>query len=70
MFGCSAAIAATGLVTEWLEGASLEDARRVTADGVVEQLALPEERAHVAGIAVEAAQQAVRDVSERAGQQS
>ena len=32
VFGCSAAIAATGLVTEWLEGASLEDARRFTAE--------------------------------------
>jgi NifU-like protein involved in Fe-S cluster formation len=70
VFGCTAAIAATSLVTEWLEGASLEDARRVTAEGVVEQLALPEERAHVAGVAVDAARQAVRDVSERAGQQS
>jgi len=70
VFGCSAAIAATSLVTEWLEGGSLEDAGRMTAEGVVEQLALPEERAHVAGVAVEAARQAVRDVSERAGQQS
>ena len=70
VFGCSAAIAATGLVTEWLEGASLEDARWFTAERVVEHLALPAERAHVAGVAVDAARQAVRDAGEKAGQQS
>jgi nitrogen fixation NifU-like protein len=70
VFGCSAAIAATGLVTEWLEGASLEEARQITAARVVEQLMLPEERAHVAGIAVDAARQAVRDAGEKAGQRT
>ncbi len=30
VFGCSAAIAATGLVAEWLEGASLAEAGLVT----------------------------------------
>ena len=70
VFGCSAAIAAAGLVTEWLEGASVEDARQLSADRVVDHLALPEERAHVAGVAVEAARQALQDVGEKAGQQS
>jgi nitrogen fixation NifU-like protein len=70
VFGCSAAIAATGLVTEWLEGASLEEARLITAMRVVEQLTLPEERAHVAGIAVDAARHAVRDAGEKAGRQT
>ena len=70
VFGCSAAIAAAGLVTEWLEGASVEDARQLSADRVVDHLALPEERAHVAGVAVEAARQALQDAGEKAGQQS
>lgn len=69
VFGCSAAIAATSLVTEWLEGASLEDARRLTPERVIEQLALPDERAHVAGLAVDAARLAVGDVKEKAGRQ-
>jgi NifU-like protein involved in Fe-S cluster formation len=67
VFGCTAAIAATGLVAEWLEGASLAEAALVTADRVVQQLELPAERAHVAGLAVDAARQAVREVSEKAG---
>ena len=67
VFGCSAAIAATGLVAEWLEGASLADAGLVTPELVVRHLELPEERAHVAGIAVEAARHAIRDAGEKTG---
>lgn len=67
VFGCSAAIAATGLVAEWLDGASVADAQGLTAARVTEALALPEERAHVAGIAVQAAHDAVRDAIERTG---
>lgn len=67
VFGCSAAIAATGLVAEWLEGASVADAERLTAARVIDALALPEERAHVAGIAVQAAHDAVRSAEERTG---
>ena len=67
VFGCSAAIAAAGLVAEWLEGATLEEGRRITAARVVEALALPAERAHVAGVAVDAAHRAVHDVTEKAG---
>jgi NifU-like protein involved in Fe-S cluster formation len=70
VFGCSAAIAATGLVAEWLEGASFAEAGLVTADRVVHHLELPDDRAHVAGVAVAAAQQAMRDASEKAGRTS
>ena len=69
VFGCSAAIAATGLVTEWLEGAGLDEMRQMTAERVIEQLTLPDERAHVAGIAVDAARKAVNDVRAKVGQQ-
>jgi nitrogen fixation NifU-like protein len=70
VFGCSAAIAAAGLVAEWLEGSSLDEARQLTAERIVEQLTLPEDRVHVAGIAVDAARQAVEDVTEKAGRQA
>ena len=70
VFGCSAAIAAAGLVAEWLEGASLDEARQLTAERVVEQLTLPEDRVHVAGIAVDAARQAVQDVNHKTGRQA
>jgi NifU-like protein involved in Fe-S cluster formation len=70
VFGCSAAIAATGLVTEWLEGARVADAGLMTAERVVRHLELPEDRAHVATLAVDAAARAVRDAREKTGRAS
>lgn len=62
VFGCSAAIASASLVTEWLEGASIEEAAGMTAERVVQQLELAAERHHVAALVVEAARRAVMDV--------
>lgn len=59
VFGCSAAIASASLVAEWLEGASLEEARAITPERVVQVLQLVPERAHVARMAVDAAQSAM-----------
>ena len=70
VFGCSAAIAATGLVAEWLEGASVAEAGLVTPERVVQHLQLPQERVHVAVVAVDAARHAVRDAGDKAGRTS
>jgi NifU-like protein involved in Fe-S cluster formation len=59
VFGCSAAIASASLVAEWLEGAAKDEARKVTAERVVQKLGLPAERHHVARMAVEAGLKAV-----------
>jgi nitrogen fixation NifU-like protein len=61
VFGCSAAIASASLVAERLQGASIEDARSMDGLTVVAELQLPMERAHVATMAVEAAQAAILD---------
>ncbi len=61
VFGCSAAIASASLVAEWLEGASLDEAKGLTPDRVVQALQLVPEREYVARIAVDAAQAAVAD---------
>ena len=63
VFGCSAAIASASLVAEWLEGAPMAEASRLTAERVVQKLDLAPERAHVARMAIEAAQLAVKNVS-------
>ena len=60
VFGCSAAIASASLVTEWLEGAAIDEAQAVTAEQVVQRLQLAPERAPVAQMAVDAGRQAVR----------
>jgi nitrogen fixation protein NifU and related proteins len=66
VFGCSAAIASASLVAEWLEGATIDEAKAVTAERVVQKLELAAEREHVARMAVEAALAAIADASERA----
>jgi NifU-like protein involved in Fe-S cluster formation len=62
VFGCSAAIASASLVAEWLEGASLDEARQLTAERVAEALQLAHEREHVARLAIEAAHLALASV--------
>ena len=66
VFGCSAAIASASLVTEWLDGAAIDEAKAVSAERVVQTLALPAERAHIAGMAVKAALAAIEDAGTRA----
>ena len=62
VFGCSAAIASASLVAEWLEGAAIVEATRLTPERVVQTLALAPERAGVARMAVEAGLKAVEDL--------
>jgi NifU-like protein involved in Fe-S cluster formation len=59
VFGCSAAIASASLVAEWLEGAPMAEASRLTAERVVQKLDLSPQREHVARLVVEAARRAV-----------
>ena len=57
--GSSVAIACASLTTERLLGATVEDARQMSALPIVAELALPLEQASVAALAVEAAKHAV-----------
>jgi nitrogen fixation NifU-like protein len=59
VFGCSAAIASASLVTERLQGATIESVRELDSMMIVAELQLPIERAYVAGLAVEAAVKAI-----------
>ena len=67
VFGCTAAIASASLVAEWLEGAAIDDATRLTAARVVERLELAPEREHVAQMAVEAGLHAVASAKRGCG---
>ena len=60
-FGSDDVIASASLMTERLQGASVETVRDVNALAIVAELALPFERARVATLAVEAAKSAVDD---------
>jgi NifU-like protein involved in Fe-S cluster formation len=65
VFGCSAAIASASLVTEWLDGAAIDEAKQITAERVVRMLQLIPEREHVAGLAIEAANKAIAEADRR-----
>jgi NifU-like protein involved in Fe-S cluster formation len=62
VFGCSAAIASASLVTEWLEGARVDEAPHVTAERVMQALDLDSDRQHTAEMVVEAARRAVMNL--------
>jgi NifU-like protein involved in Fe-S cluster formation len=66
VFGCSAAIASASVVAEWLDGASIAEAKTLTAEQVVQKLELVPEREHVAHMAVQAGLAAIADAGNRA----
>lgn len=61
VLGGSVAIASASLVAERLHGTSIAEARGLEGLMVVAELQLPVEQAHVASLAVDAAQQAIAD---------
>lgn len=65
VFGCSAAIASASLVAEWLESASIGDAKQLTPERVVQHLGLAPERVDVARMAVEAGLKAIESAFAR-----
>ncbi len=65
VFGCSAAIASASLVAEWLESASIDDAKQLIPERVVQQLDLAPERVHVARMAVDAGLKAIESAFAR-----
>ena len=68
VFGCSAAIASASLVAEWLEGAAMDEAKGLTAERVVQTLALAPEREHLARMAVEGGLKAVGELGLGSGE--
>lgn len=65
VFGCSAAVASASLVTERLQGATIEDVQSIDALSIAAELELPIDRAGIAAIAVEAARNAVANWEEK-----
>jgi NifU-like protein involved in Fe-S cluster formation len=70
VFGCSAAIASASIVTEWLEGAAIDEAKQVTPERVVQVLELAPEREYVARMAVDAGLKAVESAFARGNETS
>ena len=60
-YGCGSAIASSSLATEWLKGASVDDAELIKNTQIVEELALPPVKIHCSVLAEDAIKAAIAD---------
>ena len=64
-YGCGSAIASSSLVTEWVKGKTLDEARTITNSTIAEELALPPVKIHCSILAEDAIKAAVDDYRNR-----
>ena len=60
-YGCGSAIASSSLVTEWVKGRTLDEARKITNSRIAEELALPPVKIHCSILAEDAIKAAIDD---------
>lgn len=60
-YGCGSAIASSSLITEWVEGKSLDEALAIKNTQIAEELALPPVKIHCSILAEDAIKAAVAD---------
>ena len=60
-YGCGSAIASSSLVTEWVKGKTLDEARKITNIRIAEELALPPVKIHCSILAEDAIKAAIHD---------
>lgn len=60
-YGCGSAIASSSLLTEWVKGKTLDQAREIKNTDIVEELALPPVKIHCSVLAEDAIKAAIED---------
>lgn len=60
-FGCTSAIASSSLVTEWIKGKSIDEAKALKNSEIASYLALPPVKIHCSVLAEDAIKAAVED---------
>ena len=60
-YGCGSAIASSSLLTEWVKGKTLEQAKQIKNTDIVEELALPPVKIHCSVLAEDAIKSAIAD---------
>jgi nitrogen fixation NifU-like protein len=60
-YGCGSAIASSSLVTEWVKGKTLDQAREISNSTIAEELALPPVKIHCSILAEDAIKAAIDD---------
>ena len=60
-YGCGSAIASSSLLTEWVKGKTLQEAREIKNTEIVEELNLPPVKIHCSVLAGDAIKSAITD---------
>lgn len=66
-YGCGSAIASSSLVTEWVKGMKIEDAREIKNSQIAEELSLPPVKIHCSVLAEDAIKAAIADYQKKTG---
>ena len=64
-YGCGSAIASSSLLTEWVKGKTLEEARAIKNTDIAEELALPPVKIHCSVLAEDAINAAIEDYKKK-----
>jgi Fe-S cluster assembly scaffold IscU len=66
-YGCGSAIASSSLLTEWVKGKTLDEARQIKNSQIAEELALPPVKVHCSVLAEDAIKAAIADLQSKQG---
>ena len=64
-YGCGSAIASSSLLTEWVKGKTLDQAREIKNTEIAEELALPPVKVHCSVLAEDAIKAAIADLQSK-----
>ena len=67
-YGCGSAIASSSLVTEWVKGKTLDEARSIKNSDIASELALPPVKIHCSILAEDCVKAAIDDYRNRQSQ--
>lgn len=60
-YGCGSAIASSSLLTEWVKGKTLDEAKSIKNQDIADELALPPVKVHCSVLAEDAIKSAIED---------
>ena len=66
-FGCGSAIASSSLITEWVKGRTLEEAKSIKNVQIAKELALPPVKIHCSVLAEDSIKAAIKDYETKCG---
>jgi len=66
-FGCGSAIASSSLITEWVKGRTLDEAKSIKNVQIAKELALPPVKIHCSVLAEDSIKAAIKDYETKYG---